>query len=162
MTILHMIHQGIAGVIISKEGHLVTNFHVIEAADDIQISLNDGKTYKATVIGSDPESDLAILRVDTKNELLPSATLNPSEQLQVGDIVIAIFLVRITKDRIREVFEYGREGIDDLFSPNTEKTFLRIEESLYLLYSFPYADKLIDVWKNTLSLKYNRKPYSGA
>ena len=50
-----------SGVLVSSNGYILTNFHVIEAASDIQVSLNDGHTYKATVIGSDPESDLAVL-----------------------------------------------------------------------------------------------------
>jgi S1-C subfamily serine protease len=58
-----------SGVIVSSNGYILTNYHVIEAADDIQVSLNDGKTHKAKVIGSDPETDLAILQI--KAEKLP-------------------------------------------------------------------------------------------
>ena len=77
-----------SGVIVSTNGYILTNFHVIEAADDIQISLNDGKTYKATVIGSDPESDLAILQI--KAEKLPAITFGKMEDVRVGDVVLAI------------------------------------------------------------------------
>ncbi len=77
-----------SGVIVSASGYILTNFHVIEAADDIQVSLNDGKTYKATVIGSDPESDLAILQI--KAEKLPAITFGQMETLRVGDVVLAI------------------------------------------------------------------------
>ena len=77
-----------SGVIVSTNGYILTNFHVIEAADDIQISLNDGKTYKATVIGSDPESDLAILQI--KAEKLPAITFGKMENVRVGDVVLAI------------------------------------------------------------------------
>ena len=77
-----------SGVIVSSGGYILTNFHVIEAADDIQVSLNDGKTYKATVIGSDPESDLAILQI--KADKLPAITFGQMESLRVGDVVLAI------------------------------------------------------------------------
>ncbi|WP_153132627.1 Do family serine endopeptidase [Dechloromonas hortensis] len=77
-----------SGVIVSPNGYILTNFHVIEAADDIQVSLNDGHTYKAKIIGSDPESDLAILQI--KAEKLPAVTFGQAESLRVGDVVLAI------------------------------------------------------------------------
>ncbi len=77
-----------SGVIVSPNGYILTNFHVIESATDIQVALNDGKTYKAAVIGSDPESDLAILRI--KAEGLPTTTFGQTENLRVGDVVLAI------------------------------------------------------------------------
>ena len=77
-----------SGVIVSANGYILTNYHVIEAADDIQVSLNDGKTYKARVIGSDPESDLAILQI--KADKLPSITFGQMDGLRVGDVVLAI------------------------------------------------------------------------
>ncbi|MDP3638992.1 MAG: trypsin-like peptidase domain-containing protein, partial [Azonexus sp.] len=61
-----------SGVIVSPNGYILTNFHVVDAADDIQVSLNDGTTHKARVIGSDPESDLAILQI--KADKLPIIT----------------------------------------------------------------------------------------
>ncbi len=77
-----------SGVIVSPNGYILTNFHVIERADDIQVSLNDGKTYKAKVIGSDPESDLAILQI--KADKLPAITFGQMDSLRVGDVVLAI------------------------------------------------------------------------
>jgi serine protease DegQ len=77
-----------SGVIVSPNGYILTNFHVIESADDIQVSLNDGKTYKAKVIGSDPESDLAILQI--KADKLPAITFGQMDSLRVGDVVLAI------------------------------------------------------------------------
>ncbi len=77
-----------SGVIVSPNGYILTNFHVIEAADEIQVSLNDGKTYKARVVGSDPESDLAILQI--KADKLPAITFAQSDGLRVGDVVLAI------------------------------------------------------------------------
>jgi Do/DeqQ family serine protease len=77
-----------SGVIVSANGYILTNYHVVEAADDIQVSLNDGHTYKAKVIGSDPESDLAILQI--KADKLPAITFGQMESLRVGDVVLAI------------------------------------------------------------------------
>ncbi len=77
-----------SGVIVSPNGYILTNFHVIEGADDIQVSLNDGKTYRARVVGSDPESDLAILHI--KAERLPAITFGQADNLRVGDVVLAI------------------------------------------------------------------------
>ena len=77
-----------SGVIVSANVYILTNYHVIEAADDIQVSLNDGKTHKATVIGSDPETDLAILQI--KADKLPSITFGQVDTLRVGDVVLAI------------------------------------------------------------------------
>lgn len=77
-----------SGVIVSGEGYIVTNNHVVESADEIEVALSDGRTTSAQVIGSDPESDLAVIRVNL--EKLPVATLANSDGLQVGDVVLAI------------------------------------------------------------------------
>ena len=77
-----------SGVIISPEGYILTNHHVIAAADEIEIGLNDGRNAKAIVIGSDPETDLAVIKIDMKG--LPSITFGHSDQAEVGDIVLAI------------------------------------------------------------------------
>ncbi len=77
-----------SGVILSKQGYLLTNNHVIEGADEIEISLHDGRTTSATLIGSDPETDLALLHIGLED--LPTITLGHSEQLRVGDVVLAI------------------------------------------------------------------------
>lgn len=77
-----------SGVIISEQGYLITNNHVISGADQIIIALKDGREAPAQVIGSDPETDLAILK--TELPALPSITLSSSESLQVGDVVLAI------------------------------------------------------------------------
>ena len=77
-----------SGVIVSGEGYIVTNNHVVESADEIEVALSDGRTSSAQVIGSDPESDLAVIRVNL--EKLPVATLANSDGLQVGDVVLAI------------------------------------------------------------------------
>lgn len=77
-----------SGVIVSPEGHIITNFHVIEGADSIDVALADGRTAKAAVVGTDPETDLAVLQINLKD--LPAITLGHSDNAQVGDIVLAI------------------------------------------------------------------------
>jgi serine protease DegS len=77
-----------SGVIISPEGYILTNNHVIEAADEIEVALRDGRTAAARIIGTDPDTDLAILKIDLAE--LHSITLGHSEQLRVGDVVLAI------------------------------------------------------------------------
>jgi Do/DeqQ family serine protease len=77
-----------SGVIVSASGYILTNNHVVETADEIEVSLSDGKKLLATVVGSDPETDLAVLHVDAKD--LPATTFGSSDTLRVGDIVLAI------------------------------------------------------------------------
>ncbi len=77
-----------SGVIISTSGYIVTNNHVIEGADEIIVSLNDGRQAMASVIGTDPETDLAVLYIDAPD--LPSITLVQGHQIRVGDIALAI------------------------------------------------------------------------
>ena len=77
-----------SGVIVGAEGFILTNHHVIEAADDIEIALADGRKLPARVVGTDPDTDLAVLKVDGKD--LPSITFGQSDNLKVGDVVLAI------------------------------------------------------------------------
>ena len=77
-----------SGVIVGAEGYILTNHHVIEAADEIEIALNDGRQAKAVIVGNDPESDLAVLKVELKN--LPAVTFGRLDQVNVGDVVLAI------------------------------------------------------------------------
>jgi Do/DeqQ family serine protease len=77
-----------SGVIVSPTGYLLTNNHVIEGADEIEVTFNDGRQTKARVIGTDPETDLAVLKVEMEG--LPAIILGNSEELQVGDQVLAI------------------------------------------------------------------------
>ena len=79
-----------SGVIVSSSGYILTNNHVVEAADEIEVSLSDGKKLIATVVGSDPETDLAVLRVEAKEKDLPAITFGSSDTLRVGDVVLAI------------------------------------------------------------------------
>jgi len=77
-----------SGVIVSSAGYILTNSHVVEAADEIEVLLADGRKLLAKQVGNDAESDLAVLRVES--EQLPAITFGSSENLQVGDIVLAI------------------------------------------------------------------------
>jgi serine protease DegQ len=77
-----------SGVIVSPEGYILTNEHVVEAADEIEVALPDGKKLLAKVVGSDPETDLAVLRVDAHG--LHAITFGSSDALRVGDVVLAI------------------------------------------------------------------------
>ena len=77
-----------SGVIVSREGYVLTNHHVVEGADDIQLVLADGRRLRATVRGSDPESDLAVLKAEGKD--LPAITLGNLDHVQVGDTVLAL------------------------------------------------------------------------
>jgi len=77
-----------SGVIVSADGYVLTNYHVIAAADDIQILLYDGRVARALVVGSDEDTDLAVLKIDASN--LPTITLDPAVPINVGDVVLAI------------------------------------------------------------------------
>jgi len=77
-----------SGVIMSEQGFILTNHHVIQGADAIQISLQDGRMAKAKLVGSDPDTDVAVLKIDLKK--LPVITLGHSDNLRVGDVVLAI------------------------------------------------------------------------
>lgn len=79
-----------SGFIIDKEGHILTNNHVIEGAQDIKIKLYNGKIFDAKVIGRDSKVDIALLKIDPKGEDLPVAKLGDSDKVRVGDWVIAI------------------------------------------------------------------------
>src|SRR5215813_13002870 len=77
-----------SGVIVSQDGYIVTNHHVIDGADQIKVDLNDGRSLDAKLIGSDPPSDLAVLKVNANN--LTTLTLGDSDRARVGDVVLAI------------------------------------------------------------------------
>jgi Do/DeqQ family serine protease len=77
-----------SGVIVSPAGYILTNHHVVDAADEIEVALSDGKKLLAKVVGVDPETDLAVLRVSAEG--LPAITFGRSESLRIGDPVLAI------------------------------------------------------------------------
>jgi serine protease Do len=77
-----------SGVIVSDDGYIMTNNHVVSGADDVKVTLGDGRTFKAKVIGTDPKTDLALVKVEATG--LPFAPLGDSDALEVGDWVMAI------------------------------------------------------------------------
>jgi serine protease DegQ len=77
-----------SGVVVNAGGYVLTNHHVVEGADEIEVALHDGKKLLARVVGSDPETDLAVLRVTADN--LPAISFGSSDALRVGDVVLAI------------------------------------------------------------------------
>jgi Do/DeqQ family serine protease len=77
-----------SGVIVSKDGYLLTNNHVIDGADDIEVMLTDGRQARARLVGTDPETDVAVLKIEL--DKLPAITFGDADKLEVGDVVLAI------------------------------------------------------------------------
>jgi serine protease Do len=77
-----------SGVIVTKDGYILTNNHVVESADDIKVALNDGREFSAKVIGRDPQTDIAVLKIDAHD--LPFLTIADSDKIEVGDVVLAV------------------------------------------------------------------------
>ena len=81
--------QGLgSGVIVTSDGYIVTNNHVVEGADELNISLPDKRTFKAKVIGTDPKTDVAVIKIDASN--LPALPWGDASQLEVGEMVLAV------------------------------------------------------------------------
>ena len=81
-------HGAGSGVIVTKDGYILTNNHVVENAEQLKVALNDGRDFTAKVIGRDPKSDIAVIKIDANN--LPVITMADSSQIEVGDRVLAI------------------------------------------------------------------------
>ncbi len=77
-----------SGVIVSPQGYILTNHHVVEAADEIEVALADGRKTAARIVGTDPDTDLAVVKIDLPD--LPAITFGHAEQVQVGDVALAI------------------------------------------------------------------------
>jgi serine protease DegQ len=77
-----------SGVIVSREGYILTNDHVVEGVTEIRVTLHDGRTFDGKIVGSDPDTDLAVVRVSAGG--LTPITFGQSEQAKVGDVVLAI------------------------------------------------------------------------
>ena len=74
-----------SGVIVTKDGYILTNNHVVDNATQVKVTLQDGREFTAKVIGRDPKSDVAVVKVDAKN--LPVVPMADSDKVQVGDVV---------------------------------------------------------------------------
>jgi serine protease Do len=77
-----------SGVIVTKDGYILTNNHVVDDADQVKVALQDGRDFTAQVIGKDPKSDVAVVRIDAKD--LPALRMADSDKIEVGDIVLAV------------------------------------------------------------------------
>jgi putative serine protease PepD len=79
-----------SGFVFDEQGHIVTNQHVVDGAQSVTVTFSDGSTYDATVVGSDPSTDLAVIKVDAPSSVLVPLRLGDSTRVQVGDGVVAI------------------------------------------------------------------------
>jgi S1-C subfamily serine protease len=79
-----------SGFVVDKAGHIVTNYHVVDGAEGVRVSFSNGSSMKATVVGSDPSSDLAVLKIDASSRALTPLPLGDSDEMKVGDPVVAI------------------------------------------------------------------------
>src|SRR5207249_4833805 len=77
-----------SGVVVTNDGYVLTNNHVIDSADDIRVEFTDGRSFKAKLVGADKPSDLALLKIDSTN--LPTVAIGNSDAVQVGDVVLAV------------------------------------------------------------------------
>ncbi len=84
------VRSGGSGFVIDNEGHIVTNFHVVNSADRIEVAFRDGTLVEGRIVGTDPDSDLAVIRVDVAQDKLQPVQFGDSEALTVGEAVIAI------------------------------------------------------------------------
>jgi len=77
-----------SGVIVSPDGYILTNNHVVEGADELRVSLSDGREFTAEIVGTDPKTDVAVIKIPAEN--LPTLILADSDKLRVGDVVFAV------------------------------------------------------------------------
>ncbi|HEY3582280.1 MAG TPA: trypsin-like peptidase domain-containing protein, partial [Pyrinomonadaceae bacterium] len=77
-----------SGVIVNSDGYILTNHHVVDGATEVKVELTDGRTFTAKLVGSDPPSDLAVLKIDARD--LPTLQLGDSDKVRVGDPVLAL------------------------------------------------------------------------
>src|SRR3989449_11205033 len=83
-----VVHGLGSGVIITKDGYILTNNHVVDGAKEVKVTMEDGHEYTAKVIGRDPKTDLAVVKIDAKD--LPVVPMADSDKVQVGDVALAI------------------------------------------------------------------------
>ena len=85
---LQLVQGAGSGVIVRKDGYIATNYHVIQGANKVEVTLHNGDTYSAQIIGSDPANDIAVIKIDAKD--LTIATIGDSSTVDVGDLAVAI------------------------------------------------------------------------
>jgi serine protease Do len=104
-----------SGVIVTKDGYILTNNHVVDGAKEVKVTMQDGREFTAKVIGRDPKSDIAVVKIDAKD--LPMLRMADSEKVQVGDVVLAVgnpFGVGQTvTEGIVSATDRGNMGIED-------------------------------------------------
>ncbi|HMA89902.1 MAG TPA: Do family serine endopeptidase [Burkholderiales bacterium] len=117
-----------SGVIVSPSGYILTNQHVVEAAEEIEVALPNGRKLLAKVVGDDPETDLAVLRVDAEG--LPAITFGSSDALRVGDVVLAIGNPFGVGQTVTSgiVSALGRSGLD--IPGNTYENFIQTDAAI--------------------------------
>jgi serine protease Do len=116
------------GMIIDDKGHIITNNHVVGGAQKILVLLDSGKQYKAKMIGTDPKTDLAVIKIETK-ELLPCVSFGDSDNVKVGDWVVAIGHPRGLDQTVTQgiISAKHRRGIID---PSTYQDFLQTDAAI--------------------------------
>ena len=116
------------GMIIDKEGHILTNYHVVGGADKIMVLLADGNQYKAKVIGTDPKTDLAVIQISADGSL-PYVTFGDSDKIDVGDWVVAIGEPRGLDQTVTQgiISAKHRQGIMD---PSNYQDYLQTDAAI--------------------------------
>jgi Do/DeqQ family serine protease len=116
------------GMIMDTLGHILTNNHVVGKATEIQVLLSDGKQYKALIVGTDPKTDLAVIKIDAKGSL-PHVSFGDSDQLDVGDWVVAIGHPRGLDQTVTQgiISAKHRRGITD---PSSYQDFLQTDAAI--------------------------------
>jgi serine protease Do len=117
-----------SGIIFDSAGHIITNNHVAGGATKINVLLNNGKTYPAKLIGADPKTDIAVIKIEAK-ESLPTATFGDSDKVQVGEWVVAIGQPRGLDQSVTQgiISAKHRTGITD---PSTYQDFLQTDAAI--------------------------------
>lgn len=112
-----------SGVIISKDGYIVTNNHVIDKSDEIDVTLNDNRTFKGRLVGTDPNTDLALIKIEGDD--FPTLPIGDSDALKVGEWVLAVgnpfnltstVTAGIVSAKARSLGVYGRDGVNGIES----------------------------------------------
>jgi len=116
------------GMIINDRGFILTNYHVVEGATQIQVALSDGREFPGRVIGTDPKTDLSVIKIDAETKL-PYVTFGDSDKVQVGEWVVAIGQPQGLNESVTQgiISAMHRQGIMD---PNTYQDFLQTDAAI--------------------------------